>query len=172
MVCGQSSASTLPRSDRLLFFFQYEAVNAVTLFTDFKQKSEIHFTTCSLTRSIHHREFCINLQAWFNSRGNTSDVKVFLPYTVEDSLHNASLDFYTFHLYFKKYLNSGSHYICNINAITLLAGLWEITVYIQNLLHVLCGFLSKGRLWLYRKTGLCLNIKFPFIFLRVQTIRD
>lgn len=47
--------------------------------------------------------------------------------------------------------NSGSHYICSINAINLLAGVSEITVYLQDLLHTLCGFLSKGRLWPYRK---------------------
>lgn len=28
--------------------------------------------------------------------------KVFLPYTAEDRIHNASLDFYTFHLHLKK----------------------------------------------------------------------
>lgn len=60
------------------FFFQYEAVNAITLSTDLKQKSEIHFTTCSLTCSIHYHEFCRNLQVWLNSRGNTS-VKSFPP---------------------------------------------------------------------------------------------
>lgn len=33
----------------------------MTLFTEFKQESEIHFITCSLPHSTQRHEFCINL---------------------------------------------------------------------------------------------------------------
>lgn len=85
--------------------------------------------------------------------------EAFLTSPVGDSIHNAFLGFNAFHIHLKKkkskHLNSDSHdtSYCrgNINAITLLAGISETTVYTQDLLHMLCGFLSKGRLCLYRR---------------------
>lgn len=42
-------------------FFHCEAVHPMTLFAGFKQESEIHFITSSLTPSKQHQEFWINL---------------------------------------------------------------------------------------------------------------
>lgn len=79
-----------------------------------------------------------------------------------DRIHNAGLDYYTFHLHLKKCLNSGSHSTCNITAITLLAGISGITASTQDLLHMLFGFHQRvgcgcrGKLWFMFEYKTCL----------------
>lgn len=131
---------------------------SIALFTVFKQESEIHFNTSSLTRSTQHHEFCINIIL--------KEIPVMSKFSshtqLGDRIHNAGLDYYTFHLHLKKCLNSGSHSTCNITAITLLAGISGITASTQDLLHMLFGFHQRvgcgcrGKLWFMFEYKTCL----------------